>query len=90
MKNVHHLAIIAQPAFIEGLTTTCPHCDQDAMVREDGSAFCVSGNLSFAPEPSDGELFNMRRLFDARNGIELKHRFVMVPSVIAQHDAART
>jgi hypothetical protein len=83
MKQVHHLAIIAQPAFVDGKTITCPHCDQPALVREDGSAYCLSGNRSFAPESSDGELFVLRQDFDREHGIEAHHRQHMVPRMLA-------
>jgi hypothetical protein len=53
------------------------------MVREDGSVFCVDDNRSFAPDSTDGELFAMRRDFDARNGIKPHHRNQMVPMFLA-------
>jgi len=90
MKQVHHLAIIGQPAFEAGKNVNCPHCNQQALVREDGSAYCLESNRSFAPEPSDAELFAMRQTFDRRHGIELHHRHQMVPSLLAAsgYDAA--
>ncbi len=83
MKQVHHLAIIGQPAFVHGKTVDCPHCNQPALVREDGSALCLDSNRSFAPESADGELHTMRVQFDARHGIKLHHRQQMVPIMVA-------
>jgi hypothetical protein len=83
MKQVHHLAIISQPAFVDGQTIACPHCDQPALVREDGSAYCLDGNKSFAPELADGELFAMRQKFDRKHGIAPHHRLQMVPLMLA-------
>jgi hypothetical protein len=88
MKIVHHLAVIGQPAFVEGLTVNCPHCNHQARVREDGSALCIEGNKSFEPERTDGELFAMRQAFDAKNGINYQHRLIMVPTVIGAHQEA--
>jgi hypothetical protein len=83
MKQVHHLAIIGQPALVEGKTSACPHCGEPALVREDGSVFCVDGNKSFTPESTDGELHTMRLAFDERQGIKLGHRHQMVPMMLA-------
>ncbi|MBS1992991.1 MAG: hypothetical protein JSS83_20880 [Cyanobacteria bacterium SZAS LIN-3] len=83
MKHVHILAIIAQPAFIEGRSVPCPHCNGAAMVREDGSAFCVAENKAFAPESNDEELFALRQAFDKKHGIDISHRQVMVPGMLA-------
>jgi hypothetical protein len=83
MKHVHHLAIIAQPALVDGMSVTCPHCDQPALVREDGSAYCVGGNKSFAPDRADGELFAMRQAFDLKHGIAVHQRYQMVPRLLA-------
>jgi hypothetical protein len=83
MKQVHHLAIIAQPALVDGKTVTCPHCNQPALVREDGSVLCLEGNKSFAPESTDGELFAMRQAFDRQNGIAAHQRYHMVPRLLA-------
>jgi len=82
MKHVHILAIIAQPAFVEGQSIACPHCSQKAQVREDGSAFCVAENKAFAPEATDGELLEMRRAFDKQHGIKPEHRHMMVPEML--------
>jgi|GEM_PF-770525 len=82
MKHVHVLAIIAQPAFVEGKSIDCPHCKVPAMVREDGSAYCVAENKSFAPEATDGELHQMRHDFDAQHGIKPGHRHTMVPQML--------
>jgi len=83
MKHVHILAIIAQPAVVDGKSIECPHCQAQAMVREDGSAFCVAENKAFAPENTDGELLEMRRAFDAKHGIKPEHRLTMVPQMLA-------
>jgi hypothetical protein len=85
MKQVHHLAIIAQPAFVDGKKVDCPHCHQPALVREDGSAYCLKGSKSFAPESTDGELFTMRQDFDKQHGITLHHRQQMVPLMLVSH-----
>jgi hypothetical protein len=82
MKQVNHLAIIAQPALVDGVTVNCPHCNEPTQVREDGSLYCLGGGISFAPESTDGELFTMRQDFDARNGISLSQRLLMVPRML--------
>ncbi|MBU6452460.1 MAG: hypothetical protein KGS72_11815 [Cyanobacteria bacterium REEB67] len=83
MKQVHHVAIIAQPAFVEGLNITCPHCSGSARVREDGSAFCTAEVKNFAPEREDTTLTAMRLDFDKRNGITVTDRLLMVPTMLA-------
>ncbi len=83
MKLVNPIAIIAQLARVDGMTVNCPHCNQPALVREDGSLYCLDGSQTFAPESTDGELFAMRRAFDLKHGITFETRLLMVPRMLA-------
>jgi hypothetical protein len=45
----------------------CPQCSARAMVFADGAVLCLAeGGISFVPEATDGELFQLRQAYLAR------------------------
>lgn len=83
MKKVEAVDILGTPNRIDR-QVACPGCSARAMAFEDGSVVCIAeGGVSFAPEAGDGELFDIRRAFDARNGITASDR-LLIPARLRQ------
>jgi hypothetical protein len=82
MKQVNALEILGQPTRVDQ-QVACPGCSARAMLFSDGSILCVAeGGKCYAPEATDGQYFNMRREFDAANGITPADRLI-VPTATA-------
>lgn len=80
MKQVNALSLLASPQDTGERINT----DQgEGHIYTDGSVIVPATGAIFAPEPSDGRLFEMRRNFDATHGITVSQR-LMLP-VIVQH-----
>ena len=83
MKKVDAIEILGNPNRI-GRQVACPDCHERAVAFEDGSVMCViEGGATFKPESGDGELFELRRAFDARNGITASDR-LLIPARLRQ------
>lgn len=81
MKQVDPLAILGNPKAVNR-QRACPSCSARTVVFADGSLICVLENKCFAPEPGDGELWQMRQNFDKANGIDPASRLI-VPARLA-------
>ena len=80
MKQVNALSLLASPQDTgERINTD----QREGHIYADGSVIVPATGAIFAPEPSDGRLFEMRRNFDATHGITVSQR-LMLP-VIVQH-----
>jgi len=83
MKRVEATDILGSPQSADR-QVACPSCHARAMAFEDGSLICVAeGGICFAPEPGDGELFAIRKAFDARQGISVSDR-LLIPARLRQ------
>jgi len=89
MKRVEAIEILCSPKTIDR-QVACPSCSARTTVFEDGSVICVAeGGICFAPEAGDGELFDLRKAFDARNRISVSDR-QLIPARLRQSiDEAR-
>jgi len=89
MKRVEAIEILGSPKSIDR-QVACPNCHARATAFEDGSLICVAeGGVCFAPEATDGELFDMRKAFDARNCISASDRLRMPARLRQGIDEAR-
>ena len=89
MKQVESTEILGKPKSVDR-QAACPNCSARTTVFEDGSVMCIAeGGICFAPEPTDGELFEMRKAFDARNGISVSDRLVIPARMRQSIDDAR-
>ena len=83
MKQVEATEILGSPKSIDR-QAACPNCSARTTVFEDGSVMCVAeGGICFAPEPTDGELFDLRKAFDQRNNISVSDR-LLIPARMRQ------
>jgi hypothetical protein len=69
MKRVDAFELMGNPCRID-TKAACPSCGKPALVFADGSVMCThEDGLLFAPEPSDSQLYELRKRFDERHGI---------------------
>lgn len=88
MKLVNSLEIIGEPTRVDQ-QVACPGCSARAMLFSDGSVLCIAeGGKCYAPEPTDGEKWQMRQEFDAKNGITPSDR-LLIPARL-QSDLAES
>ena len=89
MKQVEAIEILGSPKSIDR-QVACPSCSARTTVFEDGSLICVAeGGICFAPEAGDGELFELRKVFDARNRISVSGRVLASARMRRSIDEAR-
>lgn len=79
MKIVDSFVILGMPESVTNVSCNCPCCGHELDVKADGSAFCTKEGLFLAPEPSDSDLWNLRKDFDAKNHISVSDR-TLIPA----------
>jgi hypothetical protein len=89
MKLVNSLEILGNPNRVDQ-QVACPGCSARAMLFEDGSIICIAeGGKCWAPEPTDGEKWQMRQKYDEKNGITPSDRLTIPAQLQRELDESR-
>lgn len=89
MKLVNSLEILGNPNRVDQ-QVACPGCSARAMLFEDGSIMCIAeGGKCWAPEPTDGEKWQMRQQYDEKNGITPSDRLNIPAQLQRELDEGR-
>lgn len=89
MKLVNSLEILGNPNRVDQ-QVACPGCSARAMLFDDGSIMCIAeGGKCYAPEPTDGEKWQMRQKYDEKNGITPSDRLTIPAQLQRELDEGR-
>lgn len=89
MKLVNSLEILGNPTRVDQ-QVACPGCSARAMLFDDGSIMCIAeGGKCYAPEPTDGEKWQMRQKYDEKNGITPSDRLTIPAQLQRELDEGR-
>ncbi len=83
MKQVNALSLLASP---EDTGNKTEIAGEVGHIYSDGSVIVPATGAIYAPESTDGDLWQMRRDFDAKHGITVSQRLTL--PLIVQHQGA--